>query len=136
MDYKFIHNNKEYLLSEDNFDGMFFDEDNEISGLTLYIVLKALNEGTEVNFTNQYYVSKCPCGSQEQVNKSYCYLEYQFYIYTKDNQYVINNICSEYGDKSFSKLVSLGEVDKSFIASIVVCPECGLYYIDVTECEV
>lgn len=136
MNYKFIYDNKEYVLAQENCEGIFFDEENEVKGLSVDIVLNALNEGEEVNFSNEYYAGKCSCDTQEQINKSYRYLEYHFYIYTKNHEYVINTLCNEYTNTSFNKLFSLGEIDDSYIVNVTVCPNCGNYSIDVEQCVV
>ncbi|OOM16650.1 DUF3785 domain-containing protein [Clostridium saccharobutylicum] len=136
MNYTFIHENKEYVLNNDNCEGLFFEDDNEITGLSLDIILEALNNSTDVSFSNEYYVGKCPCGEQEKINKSYRYLEYHFYIYTKNNTYVINTISKEYENTSFNKLFNLGKVDDSYIVNVTVCPICGLYAIEISQCTV
>ena len=135
MDYKFIYNDKEYILNTENCEGIFFEEDNEVTGLSLDIILGALNEGEEVNFTKEYYAGKCSCNLQEALNKSYCYLEYHFYVYTKNNEYVINTICKEYETTSFNRLSLLGTFDDSYIVNVTFCPDCGTYSIDVEQCE-
>lgn len=136
MSYKFVNDSKEYILTEENCEGIFFDEDNEVIGLSVDIILSALNEGEEVNFSNEYYAGKCSCDTQEQINKSYRYLEYHFYIYTKNNEYVINTLCNDYKDTSFNKLFSLGKIDDSYIVNVTLCPNCGTYSIDVEQCPV
>lgn len=136
MNYKFIYDNKEYILTQENCEGIFFDEESVVKGLSIDIVLDALNEGEEVNFSNEYYAGKCSCDTQEQINKSYRYLEYHFYIYTKNNEYVINTLCNEYKNTSFNKLFSLGKIDDSYIVNVTVCPNCGNYSIDLEQCAV
>lgn len=136
MDYKLIYDNKEYILTKENCEGIFFDGENEITGLSLDIILNALNEGEEVNFSNEYYSGKCSCNTQEEMNKSYRYLEYHFYIYTKNNEYVINTISDEYKNTSFNKLFNLGKVDDSYIVSVIICPNCGMYSVSVEQCTV
>lgn len=136
MNYKFIYDNKDYILAQENCEGIFFDEENVVKGLSIDIVLNALNEGEEVNFSNEYYAGKCSCNTQEQINKSYRYLEYHFYIYTKNNEYVINTLCNEYKNTSFNKLFSLGKIDDSYIVNVTVCPNCGNYSIDIEQCAV
>lgn len=136
MNYKFVNDSKDYILTEENCEGIFFDEDNEVTGLSVDIILSALNEGEEVNFSNEYYAGKCSCDTQEQINKSYRYLEYHFYIYTKNNEYVINTLCNEYKDTSFNKLFSLGKIDDSYIVNVTLCPNCGTYSIEVEQCPV
>lgn len=136
MDYKFIYENKEYILTKENCEGIFLDEENEVTGLSLDIILNALNEGEEVIFSNEYYAGKCSCNTQEELNKSYRYLEYHFYIYTKNNEYIINTISNEYKGTSFNKLFNSGKIDDSYIVSVTVCPNCGVYSISVEQCTV
>ena len=136
MDYKFIYDEKEYILTEENCEGIFFDEENEVTGLSLDTILSALNEGEEVNFSNEYYAGKCSCDTQEQINKSYRYLEYHFYVYTKNKEYVLNTLGEEYKSTSFNTLFSLGKIDDSYIVNVTVCPNCGTYSIEVDQCEV
>lgn len=136
MEYKFIHEDKEYVLTEENCEGIFFADENVVTGLSEDIILTALNEGEEVTFTNEYYSSKCSCDTQEQINKSYRYIECHFYIYTKDNDYIINTLSEEYKNTSFNKLFSLNEIDDSYIVSILLCPSCGTYSIEIEQCTV
>ena len=136
MDYKFVYDEKDYILTEENCEGIFFDEENEVTGLSLDIILSALNDGEEVNFSYEYYAGKCSCDAQEQINKSYRYLEYHFYVYTKNKEYVLNTLGEEYVTTSFNKLFSLGKIDDSYIVNVTVCPNCGTYSIEVDQCEV
>ena len=136
MDYKFVYDEKEYILTEENCEGIFFDEENEVTGLSLDTILGALNEGEEGQFSNEYYAGKYSCDTQEQINKSYRYLEYHFYVYTKNNEYVLNTLGEEYKNTSFNRLFSLGKIDDSYIVNVTVCPNCGTYSIEVDQCEV
>ena len=136
MEYKFTYNSKEYTLSSKNCEGIFFENDEEIKGLSLETILEALNSNEEVSFSKEYYAGKCTCDLQEKIEKYYCYLEYHFYIYTKDDKYIISTISSDYENTSFNKLFSTGKIDNSYIVSIAVCPECGTYSIEVNQCEV
>ena len=136
MEYKFLFNDKEYVLNEEKCEGIFFGDENEISGITLDTILSALSEGEEVEFSKEYYSGKCACDKQEALNKYYCYLEFHFYIYTKNNEYVINTLSKEYEDTNFNKLYNLGKVDDSYIVNVTVCPECGTYSVEIDQCEV
>jgi hypothetical protein len=136
VEYKFVDDNKEHILTKENCEGIFFDDENEIVGLSVDLILNALNEGEEVSFSSEYYTDKCSCNSQEQINKSYRYLEYHFYIYTKNNEYIINTISNEYKGTTFNKLFSLGKIDDSYIISVTVCPNCGNYSIFIEQCTV
>jgi hypothetical protein len=136
MDYKFVHDSKEYILTKENCEGIFFDDQNEITGLSVDIILSALNEGEEINFSNEYYTGKCSCNTQDQINKSYRYLEYHFYVYTKNNEYVLNTLGEEYKNTSFNRLFSLDKIDDSYIVNVTVCPNCGTSSIEVDQCDV
>ncbi|GAA0078947.1 DUF3785 family protein [Clostridium weizhouense] len=139
MNYKFVYNDKEYILSEENCDGIFFEtteDDKEIDGISLDIILSALSQGENVEFTKEYYSGKCECNNQENLNKSYGYLEYHFYIYTKNLNYVINTLCEEYKNTSYNKLSREGKIDDSYIVSVIVCPCCSNYLIDIEQCTV
>jgi len=136
MDYNFVYDDKEYILTKENCEGIFFDDENEVTGLSVDTILSALNKGEEVNFSNEYYAGKCSCNTQEQTNRSYRYLEYHFYVYTKNNEYVLNTLGEEYKSTSFNKLFSLGKIDNSYIVNVTVCPNCGTYSIEVDQCDV
>lgn len=135
MEYRFNYEGKEYILNETNCEGIFFNEE-KIEGFDLNAALKALNEGEEVNFSKEYYSGKCSCDAQEPSGKYYRYIEYHFYILTKDNRYIISTISEDYKDKSFNKLFSIGKVDNSYIVNVTVCPECSAYSIEVEQCDV
>ena len=136
MDYRFVYDEKEYILTEENCEGIFFDDENDVTGLSVNTILSALNDGEEVNFSKEYYAGKCDCNTQEEINKSYRYLEYHFYIYTKDKDYVINTLSEEYKSTSFNRLFSIGKIDDSYIVNVTVCPNCGTYSIDIDQCTV
>jgi hypothetical protein len=136
MVYKFIYDEKEYILTKENCEGIFFDDENEITGLSVDTILNALNNGDEVNFSKEYYAGKCSCNTQEEINKSYRYLEYHFYIYTKNKDYIINTISEEYKNTSFNRLFSIGKIDDSYIVNVTICPNCGTYSIDIEQCTV
>ncbi len=136
MDYKFVYEGKEFVLTEENCEGIFFDSENEVTGLSVATILNALNEGEEVNFSNEYYAGNCSCNTQDQINKAYRYLEYHFYVYTKNNEYVLNTLGEEYKSTSFNRLFSLGKINDSYIVNITVCPNCGTYSIEIDQCDV
>ncbi|WP_342350652.1 DUF3785 family protein [Clostridium neonatale] len=107
-----------------------------MENFNLELILDILINSDEVDFSKEYYTGQCTCKKQEPLNKAYCYLEYHFYIYTKDDKYIISTISSDYENTSFNKLFSTGKIDNSYIVSIAVCPECGTYSIEVNQCEV
>ena len=136
MDYKFVYDEKEYILTKENCEGIFFDDENEVTGLSLDTILSALNDGEEVNFSKNIMLANVLVILKKQINKSYRYLEYHFYIYTKNKEYVINTLSEEYKSTSFNRLFSLGKIDDSYIVNVTVCPNCGTYSIEVDQCTV
>ena len=78
---------------------------------------------------------KCLAGVKEK-EKFFPFLEYHFYIYTKDGKYVISTIDKDYKGKSFNKLYRANLVDDSYIVSIIVCKHCEDYIIQIENCEV
>ena len=61
---------------------------------------------------------------------------FNFYIYTKNEEYVISTLDKEYEGLSFKRLMKSGKVDNSYIVMINVCKHCGSYSIEIEEFEV
>jgi hypothetical protein len=136
--YKFVFNDKTYELNEGNCDDFLNDETVPVSGIELSNVLELLNEGEEVNFTLEYYdqpCSNCLAGKAEK-EKYFKFLEYFFYIFTKDGKYVMSNLSKEYKNTSFTRLQREGKVDNSYIISAAVCINCGNYSVEIEQCEI
>ncbi|MEW8956935.1 DUF3785 family protein, partial [Clostridium sp.] len=78
---------------------------------------------------------QCLTGVKEK-EKFFRFLEYHFYIFTKDSNYIISDISENYEGKSFNKLLKEKEVDNSYIATITVCRSCGVYDITIEELSI
>ena len=138
MEYKFSFDGKEYKLGEDNLEYFANDENEELNGIDLDEILELLSNSDEVDFQNAYYescCSKCKAGKEEK-KKVFDFLEYYFYAYGKDNNFITSSIDSEYDKKSFTRLSREGVVDKSYLVTIIVCKHCGTYAIEIEEFEV
>lgn len=136
--YKFRYDDKEYELSENNCDYFLNDEEKPVAGIEREDILMLLGESREVDFGLEYYdrpCHNCFYGRDEKA-KAFKFLEYHFYIFTRNNEYVTSTISKEYTDTSFNKLFKMGKVDNSYIASITVCVNCGNYSIEIEQCEV
>lgn len=136
--YKFNYDNEEYILGKDNFDELINDEDKPVKDVDLDTILQLLNEGEDVDFDEEYYMEACPkClkGVKEK-EKFFPFLEYHFYIFTKDGKYVISTIDKGYKGKSFNKLSRANLVDDSYIVSIIMCKHCKDYIVQIENCEV
>lgn len=135
---KFRYDDKEYMLEENNCDYFANDEEKPVTGIGREDILNLLNNSEEVDFGLEYYdqpCNNCLHGRKEKA-KAFKFLEYHFYIFTRNNEYVISNISGEYADTSFNKLLKRGKVDNSYIVSIMVCCNCGNYSIEIEECEI
>ncbi|MGG7143517.1 DUF3785 family protein [Clostridium nigeriense] len=138
MEYKFSFDEKEYKLGEDNLEYFANDENEELNGIDVGKILELISNSDEVDFQNAYYescCSNCKAGKEEK-KKVFDFLEYYFYAYGKDNNFITSSIDSEYNKKSFTRLNREGVVDKSYLVTIMVCKNCGTYAIEIEEFEV
>lgn len=125
------------ILQKNMLSGFFNDEENPIVNIDEDIIYGIL-ENREIDFENAYYSLKCEeCGGMKVENeRAYKFLEYHFYIYTKNNEYVTNSLDVEEEGLTFNKLQIQGKVDNSYIVSIIVCAECKTFTIEVEEFEI
>lgn len=135
--YKFALKDRNYELREDNCNDFINDEENPVEGLELSKVLEILKESHKVDFGLEYYGEPCEdcLAGKEEKAKYFNFLEYHFYVFTKDSNYVMSNISKEYESTSFTQLFKRGKVDNSYIVSVIVCENCGSYSIEIEQCE-
>lgn len=138
MKYKFLYKEKEYLLNEYNCSELINDEEKPVKGITINNILQILNESSEVDFDIEYYQEACQdClkGVKEK-QKFFTFLQYHFYIFTKNKEFIISDISKEYRGLTFNKLLRQNKVDDSYIVSIIVCENCQDYIIQIENCIV
>ncbi|MEQ8154238.1 MAG: DUF3785 family protein [Clostridiaceae bacterium] len=135
--YKFKFEDKEYELNDGNCELFFTDEEQTAESFDLQEVLSLLNEAEEVSFDKVYYMDACPeCRyKKDDKDKYYEYLEYHFYIFTKDGKYVTSSISKDYEANSFGRLFRLGKFDDSFLVNITVCKNCGDCTVEIEQFE-
>ena len=136
--YKFNYEDKEYILSEQNCSDLINDDEKPVSGITKSDIIEILNKAENVDFDIEYYQEACPeclAGVKEK-QKFFGFLEYHFYIFTKDGKYVISDISDDYKGLSFNKLSRANKVDDSYIVSIIICENCQDYIIQIENCIV
>lgn len=137
--FKFNYDEKEYILNDENFDELINDDDKPVKDIDKDMIIELLkNSPEEIIFGEEFYIEACPkClkGIKEK-EKFFPFLEYHFYIYTKEEKYVISTIDKDYQGKSFNKLSRSNLVDDSYIVSIIICKHCNDYIIQVENCEV
>lgn len=137
-EYKFNYEGKKYILSQKNCSDIINDEENPVKGTSLDKILNILNESDDIDFDIEYYQEACPeclAGVKEK-QKFFGFLEYHFYIFTKNGEYVISDIDKDYQGLSFNKLSRSGKVDDSYIVSIIVCENCQDYIVQIENCIV
>lgn len=135
MEFKFKHGEEDFVLAEDNFS---YIDNEEVEGFELEEVLELLNEiEEEVDFDYEYFADKCEeCGGGKAIDKKhYSFLEYHFYIFTKDSKYVMSNISKDFENTSYTQLMRERKIDNSFIVSILVCEECKSFNIAIEQCD-
>ena len=101
-------------------------------------VWERIANSDEVDFAKEYF--DMPCGEcKEGVSekkKFFAFLGYNFYIYTKNGEFVISSIDKEYEGLSFNRLQKAGKVDNSYIVLVNVCKHCGSYSVEIEEFEI
>ena len=124
---KFVYDEKEYVLEKDKNVCFLNDEEKPVEGISLDDILNMIDNLEEIDFDTQYYKEACvECldGVKEK-QKFFAFLEYHFYIYTKDQKFIISDIQKEYEGQSFNKLLRANKVDDSYIVSLIICKNCG-----------
>jgi len=136
--YKFMFNDKTFELKDDKCSDLFNDETSPVAGISVQGIIELLSGHNEVNFEIEYYGAPCEkcLDGKERKEKIFKFLRYYFYIFTKHGEYVISDISQEYSDTSFNKLSKKKLVDDSYVVSVIVCPNCGDYCIEIEQCEV
>lgn len=124
-------------LDKEKINVFFNDEENPISNINEETILNII-EDRELDFEKAYYSLTCEeCGGEKVENeRAYKFLEYHFYIYTRNGEYVTNSLDVEDNETSFIKLQREGKVDNSYIVSIIVCSNCGAFTIEIEEFEI
>lgn len=137
MEYKFKNAQKEYILNKENLVNFFNDEECPIEEITEDEILEILSKGRNVNFNKEFYSLPCEeCKDEDfEKKKAYEFLEFHFYLYTKEGKVVTSNISEDYKDWDYDRLNSINKVDNSYIVSIIVCVECGKYDIEIEQLE-
>ena len=137
-EYKFTYKDKEYVLSEKNCSELINDEEKPVRGIEIDNILNILNEAEEIDFDIEYYQEACPecLSGVKEKQKFFGFLEYHFYILTKNGEYVVADLSKEYKGLSFNKLNRQSKVDDSYIVSIIICEKCNDYIIQIENCVI
>lgn len=136
--YKFNYENEEYIIDQTNCTELINDEEKPVKGVDIDTILNLINQCDDVDFDMEYYQEaciECLAGVKEK-QKFFGFLEYHFYIFTKNGEYVISDIDKSYEGLSFNKLNKQGRVDDSYIVSIIICEKCKKFIIQIENCIV
>lgn len=136
--YQFSYAGKTYELGEDNCSYFENHQEHPVAGIELTDIIELLKQPEEVMFSTVYFnqpCENCLAGKAEKA-KVFPFLEDHFYIYTKKGQYVTANIARDSENVPYTKLVQTGQVDQSYIVSVIVCANCGEYSVEIDQCEV
>jgi uncharacterized protein (UPF0212 family) len=137
MEFKFNYEDSKYILDSNKCDCLVNDDEKPITGLSIEKIFELLND-SEVDFDVEYYQEACPkClkGVKEK-EKFFEFLEFHFYVFSKDSKFVISDISKEYQGLSFNKLLKDKKVDDSYIVSIIICKNCLDYIIQIENCSI
>ena len=107
MNFKF--DNKEYSLNKEYLDAFFNDEENPINNIDEEFVLNLL-KGRNLDFEKAYYSFPCEYCRDESKKKQFPFLEYHFYLYTKDNNYVTNSLKVYEEETTFDELEKIKSI--------------------------
>ncbi|SHJ32097.1 Protein of unknown function [Clostridium cavendishii DSM 21758] len=135
--YKFNFNEKEYELNDEKCVAFFNDEERKVKEVNLNKILEILNKAENIEFSREYYGSYCEecLNGKEEKAKEFSFLEYHFYIFTKNDTYIVSSISPEYESNTYGNLVKIRKVDNSYIVSIIVCEKCGAFTVEIEQCE-
>lgn len=122
-------------LSGENCDYFLNDDVNEID---LDTILTLLQNSTEsLQFEKEYYSEYCDnCQKGKGEKKVFDFIEGHFFIFTKNNNFIISDLSEKYKSTSFKRLLKSGEIDDSYIVKIIVCPYCDNYSIEIEQCSI
>lgn len=130
--FKFNFNNREYILGEDNLEYFEFLDEAIVNGFDSSTLLSLINNGSVIDFTKEYYDAPCEnCLFKDNPKKIYSFLEYHFYIFTKDGDYILSSLSEGYEESTLEYSLKSKTINDSFLVSIAVCPNCGNYSVEI-----
>lgn len=133
MDYSFNYEGKEFNLKAEACSFFVNDEEKPIAGVDAEKILTEMAESDAVSFAKEYYDQACEgCHKNRPEGAKYFeFLEYHFYLFSKEGQYVMSSLSIAYEYKTLPDLIEEGTVDGSYIVSVNVCEQCSDYTIDI-----
>ena len=98
MEFKFTFDDKEYILNEDNLEYFVNDEENPIKDIDEKRIIEILHNSDNVEFAKAFFDFPCESCNEgvAEKKKFFDFLGFNFYIYTKNEEYVISTLDKEY----------------------------------------
>lgn len=133
MGYTFTYNDKSFELNGSSCSFFMNDEEKPVQGIELVGILEEMTKSDMVDFHKEYYDQACEgCHKNRQEGGKYFeFLEFHFYLFSKEQQFVMSNLSADYAKKSLPDLLNEGILDGSYIVSVNVCENCGDYTVDL-----
>lgn len=133
MGYTFVYNDQSFELNASACSFFMNDEEQPLLGIEVEGILEEMMSSERVSFHKAYYDQGCEgCRKNRKEGAKYFeFLEFHFYLFSKNQQYVMSSLSSAYEAKSLPDFIDKGIVDGSYIVSINVCEHCGDYTIDL-----
>lgn len=128
---------KTHVLEPSACHGFYNDEIKAVEEITVESILEMAKYLPMEAFEREYY--KDDCGGCEPIERGrkqlLPYWEGHFFLFTKEQKPVMSNICPEYKETSFNQLIKKGLVDDSYVVSLIVCPACSVYQIQIDQVD-
>lgn len=124
---------KQYTLSESNCMAIFNDENSPLNGFDFEQILSSVKPEI-LDFDTEYFDTPCEkCFKEgDAKQKAYPFLEFHFYAFAKDGNYIMNSLSDAYEPLSFETMERQGKVDAMYIVSVILCSSCGEYTVDIS----
>lgn len=137
MRFKLKIQNETYEIVLDNCEAFFNDDALPIKAFDAEAALKLFATLDQESFAIEYYEDDCEsCPPTPRSKKRLVpFIEGHIYVFTLNQEVVFTSVDPEYVSGSFDTLLSKGLVNDSYIVSLVLCPKCQKYQIEVEQCE-
>lgn len=133
MAYTFIYNNQSYELKSSDCSFFMNDDEQPLLGVNVEKILEEMAQSDLVAFHKAYYDQACEAchKNRQEGSKYFDFLEFHFYLFAKEESYIMSSLSEAYEDQTLPDLIDEGIVDSSYIVSINVCEKCGDYTVDL-----
>lgn len=137
MNHQMHINNEDFMIDQSNCEAFFNDELKPIANINLETALSWVHQMPQDTFALEYYEDDCEsCPPTPRSKKRLVpFIEGHFYIFTKQQNVVMTSVDPVYQQGIFDVLLAKGEADDSYILSIVLCPKCKKFQIEIELCD-